>query len=358
MTMGVPSGGPFNVASEAVDKAGNIQTTPYTVSTTLINAGAPFEFLVVSINSYQNNVPSFYGVSPSEETMNNCIVPGSNPPQYFTATEPVTAVAMTGVGAGDAYGIASWFYPMPQLQTGNHYDIGAQAVYDVPPGCSRLDQVGQDQADQPFIFDNEPPTVFINPIDWTGPVTQITGTASDDTGVAAVYVGVTDDTHNLVWDAKTAAWVPHSPSAPPLFAQALGQASWGFSMTGTSLLPGTNYTVMAYASDLANNQSLGMILETQNLNPLFVSSVLIDGQPEAELDPPSAGNYSMLGNGPLAFSMEEAAAQKGLGLVSRLYDLGSPGTTLPQPATLTMRYSTAAAFSNVASGSEGYMKEA
>ena len=124
------------------------------------------------------------------------------------------AGAMTGVGAGDAYGIASWFYPMPQLQTGNHYDIGAQAVYDVPPGCSRLDQVGQDQADQPFIFDNEPPTVFINPIDWTGPVTQITGTASDDTGVAAVYVGVTDDTHNLVWDAKTAAWVLYSGDQP------------------------------------------------------------------------------------------------------------------------------------------------
>ncbi len=110
--------------------------------------------------------------------MNNCIVPGSNPPQYFSITEPVTAVAMEGIGAGIADGISSWFYPMPELQTGNHYDIGAEAVYYVPPGCQRLNQVGQDEADQPFTFDNEPPTVFMSPINWTSPVTQITGTFS------------------------------------------------------------------------------------------------------------------------------------------------------------------------------------
>ena len=102
MTSGVPPGGPFNIASEAVDKAGNVQTTPYSVSTTLTNPQAPFEFLTVAINSYQNNIPFVDGVSPSQETMNNCVVPGSNPPQYFSITEPVTAVAMTGIGAGNA----------------------------------------------------------------------------------------------------------------------------------------------------------------------------------------------------------------------------------------------------------------
>jgi len=257
-TTDLTSGDTYNVTAQAKDSVGNVftsSTVAFTYNTTAVALPTvaisyPFNGTTYGTN-WTGAITGSAAANAAGASISNVVVSiqqvggscWSGTADTYTATCPNYLPVTTGT--------TSWSLTLSSTDftSGDSYAVTAQATdSDSNVGTSSV---------VTFSYDTSAPTVAITfPVNgthydvttWTG---TITGTASSNSGgsttIASVSVAIEDTTTSEWWNGSAFA----SPSQT--FVAVSGTTTWSLVVASASLTSGATYSVVAQATDSAEN---------------------------------------------------------------------------------------------------------